>query len=93
MIFKKNKSILPNYGVFDEKRYFSVEENKESLFQYKNKKIKFLICEEMWSKDYMLQNKKKQISLSALMHLRLKSINLKNEKNMHHKMLSFLKVI
>ena len=41
VIFKKNKSILPNYGVFDEKRYFSVEANKESLFQYKNKKIKF----------------------------------------------------
>ncbi len=59
VIFKKNKSILPNYGVFDEKRYFSVEANKEPLFQYKNKKIKFLICEEMWSKDYILKNKKK----------------------------------
>ena len=59
VIFKKNKSTLPNYGVFDEKRYFSVEENKESLFHYQDKKIKFLICEEMWSKDYMLQNKRK----------------------------------
>ena len=45
VVYKKNKSILPNYGVFDEKRYF------------KKRKIKFLICEEMWSKEFIKLNK------------------------------------
>ena len=58
VIFKKNKSILPNYGVFDEKRYFTGGILEFSVFKYKNKKIKFLICEEMWSSEYIKKCKK-----------------------------------
>ena len=32
VIYKKNKSILPNYGVFDEKRYFSTDKNRFNFF-------------------------------------------------------------
>ena len=56
VIYKKNKSILPNYGVFDEKRYFSTDKIDSTFFKYKKKKIKF-ICEEMWSDEFI----KKQI--------------------------------
>ena len=42
IVYKKNKSILPNYGVFDEKRYFSVEKIDSTFFEFKKKKIKFL---------------------------------------------------
>ena len=57
IVYKKNKSILPNYGVFDEKRYFSVEKIDSTFFEFKKKKIKFLICEEMWSDEFIKKNK------------------------------------
>jgi len=45
-----NKQELPNYGVFDEKRYFS--EGSESLvFECQNMKIGVLICEDQWVED------------------------------------------
>ncbi len=47
-----NKSILPNYGVFDEKRYFTKGDNKQNFIQIKNKKIGFLICEDIWDTEY-----------------------------------------
>ena len=59
IVFKKNKSILPNYGVFDEKRYFKSKEVDQNFFVFKKKKIKFVICEEMWSEEYMAKNKNK----------------------------------
>lgn len=41
------KKKLPNYDVFDEQRYF--EPGSDPLvFQFKNKKIALLICEDMW---------------------------------------------
>ena len=43
----KDKTLLPEYNVFNEKRYFS--EGKENfVFEYKNKKIAVLICEDSW---------------------------------------------
>ena len=59
VVFKKIKSILPNYGVFDEKRYFSEGKINNDSFSYKRKKIKFLICEEMWSKKTFKKPKEK----------------------------------
>ena len=56
VVFEKSKSILPNYGVFDEKRYFYAEEIDTSFFLHNSKKIKFLICEEMWSKKFLEKN-------------------------------------
>ncbi len=50
VIYQKNKINLPNYGVFDEKRYFEEGKLINPYFRYKNKIIKFLICEEMWIK-------------------------------------------
>jgi len=42
-----NKQELPNYGVFDEKRYFS--SGVDSLvFECQNTKIGVLICEDQW---------------------------------------------
>lgn len=56
VVFKKNKSILPNYGVFDEKRYFYSKGIDTSFYLHKSKKIKFLICEEMWSEKFLKKN-------------------------------------
>jgi NAD+ synthase (glutamine-hydrolysing) len=44
-----DKQVLPNYGVFDEKRYFK-SGNKSLIFSHKDKKIGLLICEDIWVK-------------------------------------------
>lgn len=41
------KQSLPNYGVFDEKRYF-VQGNAACTFRFQNKTIAVLICEDLW---------------------------------------------
>jgi len=43
-----HKTLLPNYDIFDEYRYF--EPNKKfELVEYKNKKIAVTICEDIWN--------------------------------------------
>jgi len=42
-----DKQVLPNYGVFDEKRYFQAG-NKSLVFTHKGKKFGLLICEDIW---------------------------------------------
>ncbi len=42
-----HKQSLPNYGVFDEKRYFN-KGNNQVLFDYKGITIGLLICEDIW---------------------------------------------
>ena len=44
----RNKSLLPNYDIFDEYRYF--EPNKDfSCIDFKGKKIALTICEDLWN--------------------------------------------
>ncbi len=42
------KQALPNYGVFDEQRYFK-EGSESAIFEYQNKRIALLICEDLWT--------------------------------------------
>jgi len=44
------KEILPNYTVFDEKRYFSPG-HQPTIFEIKGIKIGLLICEDIWAED------------------------------------------
>jgi Predicted amidohydrolase len=48
-----NKQNLPNYSVFDEKRYFS-EGHQHLVFEYLGHKFGVLICEDVWA--YQLFN-------------------------------------
>jgi NAD+ synthase (glutamine-hydrolysing) len=43
-----HKQCLPNYGVFDEKRYFTEGEPSTCTFQVKNKTLGLCICEDIW---------------------------------------------
>lgn len=43
-----NKQNLPNYGIFDEKRYFN-EGHQHLVFEYLGHKFGVLICEDVWS--------------------------------------------
>lgn len=58
--FKKH---LPNYSVFDEKRYFSTKEVDHrgyGVFHYKGKKIAMNICEDIWVDDSIAKEQAKE---------------------------------
>lgn len=48
MVFRQNKMLLPNYDVFDEKRYFEPAA-KQSLLTIGDSKIALMICEDAWN--------------------------------------------
>ncbi len=47
-----NKLNLPNYGVFDEKRYFKPGKDI-SVYSFKGHSFTVNICEDIWRKDYV----------------------------------------
>ncbi|WP_045211579.1 NAD+ synthase [Desulfonatronovibrio magnus] len=51
------KSLLPNYDVFDEQRYFLPSEHPGS-FDYHGLKIGVTICEDIWNDDDFWENKR-----------------------------------
>lgn len=46
--FVQHKSLIPNYDVFDEMRYFD-SAKKVSVHEFKGKKIGISICEDIWN--------------------------------------------
>ncbi|MDD2761272.1 MAG: NAD+ synthase [Methylomonas sp.] len=52
-----HKNALPNYGVFDEHRYFNVG-HQTSLFEVKGYKLALTICEDIWTGDIIAKNRK-----------------------------------
>ena len=56
-IVKYRKEALPNYSVFDEKRYFTSDE-QPTVFELKGKKIGINICEDIWHKSAAMKVKK-----------------------------------
>ncbi|MCC4265712.1 NAD+ synthase [Oceanimonas baumannii] len=46
------KQLLPNYGVFDEKRYFAAG-TESCLIDFKGHKLGLLICEDVWEPEPM----------------------------------------
>jgi len=46
-----SKQKLPNYGVFDENRYFTASTNPFPVFNIKQSKVKFCICEDLWQNE------------------------------------------
>ena len=50
--FVQNKSLIPNYDVFDEVRYFESAKSV-SLHEFKNEKLGISVCEDIWNdSDY-----------------------------------------
>lgn len=56
-VYTYHKRELPNYGVFDEKRYFS-SGNKPLILEMKQHKVGILICEDVWSENIVSENVK-----------------------------------
>ncbi len=59
------KIALPNYGVFDEKRIFS-SASSPVVFEFKNKRICVLICEDLWEEKVVkkVQSQKPDLVIS-----------------------------
>jgi NAD+ synthase (glutamine-hydrolysing) len=55
-IIRYRKHVLPNYSVFDEKRYFECGK-KAAVFRIKGTKIGINICEDIWYSDPVKQAK------------------------------------
>lgn len=52
ILFKQYKTLLPNYGVFDERRYFSPATKRQPVI-IDGLKVAVTICEDIWNdKDY-----------------------------------------
>ncbi|MDC0626366.1 NAD+ synthase [Methylophilaceae bacterium] len=63
----QHKQCLPNYGVFDEKRYFSAGDNQK-IISYKSKKFLILICEDFWDKDLEKKYQDKKIDFCIVIN-------------------------
>jgi len=75
IIYNINKSTLPNYGVFDEKRYFSADDLGNQFFIFEKKRIKFLICEDMWVDELLEKKKQKKVDLIIVINASPYEIN------------------
>ncbi len=64
-----HKQELPNYGVFDEKRYFSVGKSN-GMVVIKGVKVGVNICEDIWIDDAIYQN---QVKAGAKLLINLSS--------------------
>ncbi|MCO7225307.1 NAD+ synthase [Pleionea sp. CnH1-48] len=45
-----HKQMLPNYSVFDEKRYFACGD-RSCVFEYQGKKLGLVVCEDLWFEE------------------------------------------
>ncbi len=50
-----HKNALPNYGVFDEQRYFNAG-HQVCLFDVKNTRLALTLCEDIWQPGIIAQN-------------------------------------
>ncbi len=58
--FKHNKTLLPTYDVFDERRYFKEAEKIEPVL-FKGVKLGINICEDMWNDHQLWTDNKYQV--------------------------------
>ena len=48
LVARARKQLLPNYGVFDEKRHFTPGEASATVFALEGRRIGLCICEDIW---------------------------------------------
>lgn len=57
-----SKKSLPNYGVFDEVRYFTTND-KNDIFEINGYKISTIICEDLWHKNIVHNLAQQQVDI------------------------------
>jgi|TARA_B100001540_G_scaffold76628_1_gene69109 NAD+ synthase (glutamine-hydrolysing) len=66
--YEYKKIYLPNYGVFDEERYFAAGD-KPLIFNFKGRRICLTICEDIWNKNGIYNNLSNIESLDLLINI------------------------
>ena len=56
ILTRYKKNVLPNFGVFDEQRYFTAADER-CLFTVKGRAIAITICEDIWQQGLIESNK------------------------------------
>ncbi|MBS4052161.1 MAG: NAD+ synthase [Methylomonas sp.] len=56
VIAEYHKQALPNYGVFDEQRYFTAGQHT-CLFSIRNTRLALTVCEDIWHAGIIAQNR------------------------------------
>ncbi len=66
--FIQNKTLIPNYDVFDEMRYFECAKDVD-IFEYRGEKIGISICEDIWNdKDFWKHRLYENDPVERLLH-------------------------
>jgi len=81
VIDKYYKQILPNYGVFDEKRYF-IAGKHPTVVDFKNTKIGLIICEDGWEKSPC--NKARKAGAELIISINASPFDLNKSKQREH---------
>ena len=64
IIHVENKRLIPNYDVFDERRYFSFDDKFQPV-QIKGVNVGVLICEDIWDESYDIKVAEELVSNGA----------------------------
>ncbi len=48
ILYRQAKALLPNYDVFDERRYFEPADASAGCFDYEGRRLAALVCEDIW---------------------------------------------
>jgi NAD+ synthase (glutamine-hydrolysing) len=51
ILYTCHKTLLPNYDVFDEARYFAPSTQPSTVFKYDGMKIGITLCEDIWNSE------------------------------------------
>jgi NAD+ synthase (glutamine-hydrolysing) len=83
--FQQNKSLLPNYDVFDEKRYFEPSPKTLCPFEYDGYRMGLLICEDIWGGNEEIYEVKRyhRAPVDAYMESRLDALVVINASPYH----------
>jgi NAD+ synthase (glutamine-hydrolysing) len=80
----QGKTLLPDYDIFSERRYYRASKAQQ-LFEVGSKKIAIQICEDLWDRGYADKITEKQLGLGAdvLINLSASPFNLGKHKERH----------
>ncbi len=94
IVFKQDKTLLPNYDVFDEKRYFKSAEQTE-IVKFKGEILGLSICEDAWGEKTNPLKKLKDNGASLIINISASPFDIEKEsrrKNKFEKHVKELKI-
>ena len=63
-----DKRLLPNYGVFDEQRYFSASDTESTPLLFKDLRLGIMVCEDMWQPEVAGSLARREVDLFLVLN-------------------------